>query len=168
MQLRTQPLEKLLWSEADFPRMGWHDASIHAMAALPETFELAFDLDYIVEWVQPVPPNPYFKFWVAPATLIFTNVADVQYQIASPLGEFTLQDIQRRDPQPTPNGALLHWLWVLAGNEGSVQLRATGYQQVFRRTPLLVPRQALTSAERGGISFSRQPDESVSGPALGR
>jgi hypothetical protein len=46
-------LEKWVWSEADFEEMVWHDARIHAIAFLPDSFEFVLDIDYILRWVQP-------------------------------------------------------------------------------------------------------------------
>ena len=59
-------LDKWIWTEADFEQMGWHDARIHAIAFLTETFEFALDIDYILQWVEPAEGETYYKFWVAP------------------------------------------------------------------------------------------------------
>jgi hypothetical protein len=74
-------LSKSFWSDADFEQMGWHDATIHGLyiqqtdAVLPR---LLLDLDYIVRWVQPLPPEKHFNFWVSPATLVFEDVWDLE------------------------------------------------------------------------------------------
>ena len=44
-------LEKAVWTDGDFEAMGWHDARLYSFLTLPDTFELAFDIDYIVQWV---------------------------------------------------------------------------------------------------------------------
>jgi hypothetical protein len=70
------PLTKTVWTDADFESMGWHDNAIHAFAcepALPYPGRLLVDLDYIVEWVNPVAPETRFSFWVCPATLCSTT-----------------------------------------------------------------------------------------------
>ena len=74
-------LEKWVWTEEDFERMGWHDSRIYALAFSPETFELLLDIDYIFQWINPEPGETFYKFWVAPATLIFENVSDVDFDI---------------------------------------------------------------------------------------
>jgi hypothetical protein len=76
-------VEKWIWTEADFEVMGWHDSQIHAMAFFPEEFELVFDIDYIFEWIDPQPNETYYKFWIAPATLVFKNIHDVEFDIDS-------------------------------------------------------------------------------------
>jgi len=46
-------LEKPVWSEADFDRMEWHDATIYAVGFDAASFELLFDVDYICQWLSP-------------------------------------------------------------------------------------------------------------------
>ncbi len=60
-------VEKSMWSEADFDRMGWHDVTVHAFAVQPSPQDpgrLLLDLDYIVEWVPPAQPEDSFGFCV--------------------------------------------------------------------------------------------------------
>jgi|SRR5687767_7340153 len=83
---------KSLWTEADFEIMGWHDARIYALAFLEETFEFALDIDYILEWVKPVPPAERFTFWVSPCTLVFENVSELEIDLA-PYVDLTIDDI---------------------------------------------------------------------------
>src|SRR3712207_2867226 len=73
-------LDKWIWSDADFDQMGWHATWVHAFAAIPETYEVIFDIDYILRWMPPVPPKDNYAFWVAPATLVFENVWNVEVQ----------------------------------------------------------------------------------------
>jgi hypothetical protein len=80
-------LSTAVWTDADFPVMGWHDCRIHAVSVaeyeddtLPPT-RLLLDLDYIVRWVDPAPRRKYFTFWIAPATLVFEQVWDVTGEI---------------------------------------------------------------------------------------
>lgn len=154
MKSAPYTLEKLVWSDTDFEQMGWYNAYVHAIAARPENFELLFDIDYIVQWVDPVPPNNYFTFWVAPATLVFNNVWNVTFHLESQSGEFSLQNLARLDEQTTPNGNMTDWLWKLSGNDGSVSFRATGYKQYFRKQPVLTQFQKLRFDERGGLCFT--------------
>ncbi len=61
-------VEKAVWTDADFDRMGWHDATVHALAfeESDDQASLLIDLDYIVRWIEPQPPSRYFSFLVAP------------------------------------------------------------------------------------------------------
>ena len=74
-------LQKLIWSQHDFDVMGWHDATIHAFALVPEQFELLLDIDYILKWEEPEPPDVYHTFWVSPATLVFQGVQDIKINL---------------------------------------------------------------------------------------
>lgn len=155
MEATRYTLEKLVWSDADFEQMGWSETSVHAIAAIPENFELLFDIDYIIQWVYPVPPDKYFTFWVAPATLVFSNVWNVKSHLESESGEFSLQNLDRLDEQTTPNGKMTDWLWKLSGDGGSMSFRATSYKQYFRKQPVLTQFQKLRFDERGGLCFDR-------------
>lgn len=57
-------LEKKIWTEADFPIMGWHDATVYGMLFQSDTSalsnQLLFDLDYIFQWIDPTPPDNHF------------------------------------------------------------------------------------------------------------
>jgi hypothetical protein len=147
MSSEQYTLKKLVWSDADFEQMGWHDACIHAVATLPENFELLFDIDYIIHWVVPTLLDQNYKFWVAPATLIFENVSNLEFNWESHSGEIVIQDLNRTDEQKTPNGAMTDWQWNLNIIEGDITFRATGYKQYFRRQPSLTPLQKLRSDE---------------------
>lgn len=152
-------LERAVWTDADFDSMGWHDATIHAIAFLPDTSELALDLDYILEWVEPSPSREASSFWVAPATFIFENAFEAEIQL-HPLLDVTVQGLERRDPQPTRPGfagPITAWQWLMDCNEGSITLRATGFRQIFRRAPIRVDRQSLLPAERGEVSLGQAP-----------
>lgn len=151
-------LKRLIWSDADFEEMGWHGAYVHAIAAIPENFELMLDIDYIVQWVNPIPPEQHFKFWVAPATLVFSNVWNVKFCLESESGEFSIQGLERLNEQATLNGKMTDWLWRFLGNEGSLSFRATAYKQHFRKQPILTLSQQLMLNERDGISFNRESE----------
>ena len=157
MEDNQYTLEKTVWSDHDFEVMGWKNAYIHAIATIPETFELLLDIDYIVRWIDPTPPSNSFTFLVAPATLVFSNVYNVEIHLESQSGEFSIQNLDRLDEQPTLNGEMKDWLWKF-DDEGSLSFRATGYTQYFRRQPILTSFQQLSFAERGGISFSRDAE----------
>ena len=51
--LEAYELEKPVWTQDDFEKMGWHDAKVWGMLANTEEYELLFDLDYIFKWVHP-------------------------------------------------------------------------------------------------------------------
>src|SRR5690348_9572503 len=57
LAMSDEPLEKAVWTDGDFDTMGWHDASVHAIAFHEEEHgaqdALLLDLDYIVRWLDP-------------------------------------------------------------------------------------------------------------------
>lgn len=154
-------LEKWLWTEEDFKHMGWHDARIHAVAFATGAFELAFDIDYILRWVQPS-EDKFYRFWIAPATLVFENVYDVKFDL-EPFDGLEIADLRREDPQPPRNAQFIgrdtEWRWVIETQQGNIILRAIGYKQHFRREPVFGKTQSLDIIARGGYSFHRGRDD---------
>jgi hypothetical protein len=153
-------LEKWLWTEADFEQMGWHDSHIHAVAFLPEQFEVAFDIDYVLQWVQPS-EDQYYRFWVAPATLVFENVHHLKVDL-EPFDAVEIADLHREDPQRPINADYIsrdtEWRWRIETHQGDISLRSIGYKQYFRRPPVFGTSQSLDLVARGGFSFERERD----------
>lgn len=151
-------LEKWVWTEADFEQMGWHDTRIHAIAFLPDSLEFALDIDYILQWINPAENETYYKFWVAPATLVFENVYDLQIDL-EPFAGVEIQGIHREDPQKPKNAEYIgrdtEWRWVIEAQEGEISLRSVGYKQYFRSDPIFGRQQSLELSVRGGFSFNR-------------
>jgi hypothetical protein len=149
-------LEKSLWTAEDFNVMGWHDLRVWAMVADEEKFEYAIDLDYIFKWVHPEPGETYFKFWLAPVTMVFENAYDLAIEIESRQGGIEVAKLHREEPKLTPNGALTDYLYRFECQEGEISLRATGYRLYVRAVPRLMEGQCFTYEERGGISVERR------------
>jgi len=158
MTTEKYELEKWMWTEADFEQMGWHDVRIHALAFIPNAYELALDIDYILDWVRPAPEKTSFKFWVAPATLVFENVNDLRIDLEPHLS-VELQGIERTEPQKPRNLEYIdrdiEWLWTLDSQSGEVSLRSVGFKLHIRQEPVLTQEQALDLEARGGFSFYR-------------
>ena len=157
--LENHNLEKLIWDDTDFPKMGWHDARIYAMSFNSDNYELALDIDYIVKWVNPANAGSPFKFWVAPATLVFRNVYDLnisQYTL-----DIEIQDIHRENPVVPKNANDIdryEYDWRIETTNGEITFKAVGYKQYFRKSPVLLDSQAIDFKERGGISFENKVD----------
>jgi hypothetical protein len=152
-------LEKPLWTEADFEKMGWHDVVIHGLSFNPPQYELLFDIDYIFAWIDPEPPSKYYSFWISPATLVFRNVYDFRAEIGASLG-LQLQSIERGKERQPRNVAYINdkkeWEWTLDANEGQISFYSTGFIQFTRSIPRHWKKaQSLTLEERGGVSFER-------------
>lgn len=151
-------LEKDLWTENDYDQMGWHDATIHAVAFFPDVFEIAFDIDYIFEWIDPKPDETYFSFWVAPATLVFENVNDASIDLEL-YDSVQLQNIDRGESRRPRNAEYVdrdqEWEWVLDSNVGEIRIWSIGYKMYIRQRPVLTGGQVLSDDLRGGLSFYR-------------
>ena len=152
-------MEKWIWTDADFEQMGWHDAQIYAFAFLSENFEFVLDIDYILRWVHPAPDEECFKFWVAPATLVFENAYNIKFALETENGiGIETQDIHRQNPKILEAGELAgtsEWHWVIEAQKGEISLDATGYKQYFRKNPIFGQSQVIETGVRGGISFYR-------------
>lgn len=153
--------EKSVWTEADFEAMGWHDATIHAIALPKETFELVLDIDYILKWVDPTEGQTHYRFWVSPATLVFWNLHSLVVNL-EPHHEVTIHTIERTDPTRPKNadhiGRDTEWRWAIECHQGEITFRSCGYWQHLRAAPRLGNSQSMTAKERGGCSFDR-PEE---------
>jgi hypothetical protein len=151
-------LDKWTWTETDFSRMGWHDCHIHAIAFVPDQFEFVLDIDYIFQWVNPQPGEACFKFWVAPATLVFENVCNIVFDLKTD-GGVEVESLIREAPQRPHNaehiGRELEWRWIFECQEGSISFQSVGYKQYVRAMPQLTQHQILTLETRGGITFLR-------------
>jgi hypothetical protein len=162
--------DKWIWNDADFEQMGWHDVRIHAMAFRREGYDFALDIDYMLEWVHPAEGETYYRFWIAPASLVFENVSSMEMDLAS-MGSFTILHLERGERTPTRagfEGPAEQWLWTLECLEGVIELRATGFRQIIRRAPVLASSQVLDEVERGGISFSEEPGRPAKGSGSGQ
>jgi hypothetical protein len=156
----TYQLEKQIWSEADFDSMSWHDLHIYACAFLEQDGEFALDVDYILEWIDPQPPDVHYRFWVAPATLVFENVYDLKMDIGPWQLELSLETMTRSDPKSARSAQFIakntEWLWRLDAHEGEITFRSVGYRLFVRSAPVLLASQTLEMSARGGISFGRE------------
>ncbi|WP_127504081.1 hypothetical protein [Actinoplanes solisilvae] len=151
------PATKTISTEADYPHMGWHDCRIHAISlaehgedgALPQV-RLMLDLDYIVRWEEPAAAGSHLTFWVAPATLVFEGAWGISGEFGPLYEQLEIADLHKLDPadeHPEPS-------WHIEGQNFGFHLRAHGFRQHLRATPVHVHRKVLTSQERGGISFA--------------
>jgi hypothetical protein len=149
-------LEKDRWGDDDFGQMGWHDATIWSFHASPDQFEFLLDLDYIFKWVKPQKDESFFKFWVAPVTMVFSNAHSVVIDIESPQGNIEIADLHRGEPEATPNQKTTQQSYRFECQEGAISLVATGFELFVRAAPELLGVQTLGLSQRGGISFERK------------
>jgi hypothetical protein len=154
-------VEKSVLTAADFDRMGWHDAALHAVAvepSPPSPGRLLLDIDYIVEWIDPTPPETAYAFLLCPSTLVFDAAADLVVDLS--LVHFAFEPAVDRIERSEPNG---HGVrdWTIDGHEFTMTVRAKGFTQYLRHPPIRATSQRLTVQQRGGISFQEQGFEAA-------
>jgi len=148
-------VEKPVWDDSDFDAMGRHDARIWSMLADTDAFEFLLDLDYICKWAHPVDGETYFRFWVAPVTMVCESAHTVRIDIESQLGEIEVADLFRESPEPTRTGEAVQHTYRFDCQEGEISLKATGFKMFVRQPPVLLQAQSLNLHERNGVSFRR-------------
>jgi hypothetical protein len=155
-------LAKVVWTEADFSEMGWHDAVVHAIGFDDDggTSRLLLDLDYIVRWLEPEPPRAHYSFAISPVTLVFDDVSNLEGEVGIADGDGgvlpMISDISRGDSGDDKADDPTSQRWVIDGGNFELTFCASGFRQHFRAWPTLVhDAQRLTSAARGGISFDQ-------------
>lgn len=152
------PLSKASWSEKDFDSMGWHDATIYAVKYDEKSRRLEFDIDYIAQWVDPLTPGGNYRFWVAPATLIFHDATKPKEPLVD-FGPEEYTDILDLERKAASNQGY-KWklqIWKFDTSEGEISFEAKGYNQYFRQAPILLNHSAIGLDKRGGISFDIKP-----------
>ncbi|MCU1455612.1 MAG: hypothetical protein JWN46_3758 [Acidimicrobiales bacterium] len=149
-----RPPEKSLWTDGDFEKMSWHDNHVHAISL--QSFDgggrdrFLLDLDYIVEWVKPAPPDRAFSFWVCPATLVFHGATHLSADFDT--GSYTLQPTLLEIQRSTPSGRGTR-RWRLDGHCLQYEIDAAGYVQYLRRAPIWSPSPELPLDVRGSVCF---------------
>ena len=139
----TYELEKTIWTDADFEKMGWHDNHIYKIRF---TDDLELDIDYILKWNQPELEGLPFSFWLAPATLVFKTIKDLKFEFDFKLEDsFEIEDIERENQNQ----------WTIITRQGDIQFTSNGYEQYIRQDPSYQFGQRISYAERNGYSLDR-------------
>ena len=156
-------LNKYIWTQEDFEEMGWHDCSIYGLTFLPEneigTAHLVFDIDYIFKWVDPLKPGQPFSFWVAPCTLIFKDTFALTMNIDRRGGTTDMLEVADLYLVDKVEQESNQWIyeWNIDLQEGHINFKSSGFEQIVRQKPVFTDGQFLTLIERNGISFSQTP-----------
>ncbi|HMJ69737.1 MAG TPA: hypothetical protein VK508_12625 [Cyclobacteriaceae bacterium] len=126
--MTSYELEKWIWNEDDFTKMGWHDATVYGMKL---DGDLVLDLDYIFQWNQPEVEGFYFTFWVAPCTLIFHSATDLSFELTQPIGGdrwIEIDDIDLAEHEGRKK-------WTIITQQGDISFYAKSFKQLVRRRP---------------------------------
>jgi hypothetical protein len=143
----TYQLEKRVWTDADFDKMGWHDNQIHQIRL---TEDLEMDIDYICKWNEPDLAGLSFTFWVAPATLVFKKVKELTFEFDLGLERsFEIDYIERENNNQ----------WAIITQQGDLQFTCDGFIQFIRQDPSFQFRQTIPYLERNGYSMDRITDQ---------
>jgi hypothetical protein len=147
--MTSYDLEKWIWTEEDFPEMGWHDATIYGFR-LEGDFTL--DIDYIFQWNKPEIEGFFFTFWAAPSTLIFTSPTNISFELTQSFSDKWLEidDIEMVIVDGKKQ-------WTIITQQGEISFISAGYRQVVRRAPSFQIGQSIAYDERGGFSFDTVP-----------
>ena len=151
---------KFIWSEEDFEQMNWHDVIVHAFSIVPKEYdyELMLDIDYIFEWIKPVPPDTHYLFIIAPATISFPGAWDIETDLSTrkDISEpISILDIQRSNPRETNVADIIGWDWKIILEQGSISFSGYGFKQYIRKEPMVSDSNVLEVAQRGDISFCK-------------
>lgn len=131
-----------LWSDSDFPDMGWHDSRLYSLSIPDEKFRLTLDVDYIFKWEKS--SNSVTGFWVSPCDLIFLNVSNFGIEVdLKNTNLLFISDIKRSNERLTPNGKFTEWSYEIECDNGSIYFSSTGYEQRIRKQPILSETQDL-------------------------
>jgi len=147
-------LKKSTYGNEDFEDLSFHDNFIHAMTFDPDEFELLFDIDYLTKWVLNEGQGHY-SFVIAPSTLIFRNVYDVEVDIS--VGSVCTFDISEisRELLPRRTGAAVDYyrFEIKLDHVGTIKFTSTSFNLYLRSIHEETDSQMLSRKERGGISF---------------
>jgi len=139
-------LEKKIWTDADFEKMGWHDCHIYKIK-LSDKLEL--DIDYILQWNKPDIEGLPFTFWVAPATLVFKNIKNIQFEIDTAFDKAVeIEDIELNKSQKKIQ-------WTIITHQGEIEFTADGFTQWIRQEPFFQFGQTISFIERFGVSLEQ-------------
>jgi len=148
----------------DFDDRSWHDNALYGVrldigdhARGDWHADLVLDVDHIVEWLCGA--DRQVRFRVAPATLTFHHVTDLQIAIDCgdsggrvALHALSIDRIERAridDQKICFDRPYYRWRIALNGPQGgAIVFGASGFTQVLRADPVLLDQQQLPPADR--------------------
>lgn len=152
-----------VYTQEDFEGVSWHDCRIWGIefrvGDIDEddwTSDLAFDIDFIVEWLRETGRG--YQFRVSPATLVFHGVTEPRITIDNARSGFqvslyptSISHIERErilDQKVHLDRPYYKWKICLNSDEGEISFGATGFTQTLRAEPVLTHSQFLYLKER--------------------
>lgn len=148
---------KKVYTTKDFEVLNWHDCKIYGFAFDDATFKFYLDIDFIIEWINPLNEDDGYKFKIAPATLVFENVWNLVFDIETNLA-LSIDDVSMLNPHFPKNKdylpEIMEYDWTITLLQGEISFKSIGFELYIKKSPEIVIEQALGLNERGGISFS--------------
>ena len=142
----TYEIEKNIWTDSDFDKMGWHDSQVYKVRL---TEDLELDIDYILQWNKPDLEGLPFTFWVAPATLVFKNIKNLTFDFTTGIeNAFVIDDIER----PTTENQNQ---WTIITQQGDFHFTCDGFEQFIRQEPFFEFGQTISYNKRNGYCLDR-------------
>ncbi|WP_229238958.1 hypothetical protein [Emticicia sp. C21] len=142
----TYKLEKAIWTEADFERMGWHDCYIYKIRVAED---LELDIDYIFQWIKPEVEGLPFTFCVAPCTLVFRQIKHLTFELKTAFDDAVeIEGIERTENED-------HILWTILTQQGEIEFISEGFTQYVRQEPFYQLGQTIPYIERYGFNLDR-------------
>jgi hypothetical protein len=154
----------MVLTEVDYEKLSWHDCHIWGFelragdpGAGDWTSEIAFDIDYIVQWVRG--DGGGFQFRLAPATLVFHGVTDPKVDInwgrAGHQAAVQPASIGSLEREPHAQQRVYldrpYFRWTIQLNwpaPSEIAFGAIGFTQTLRGAPVLRDEQCLSWNER--------------------
>ncbi len=143
-------LEKKIWNDNDFDKMGWHDCRIYKIRL---TEDLEFDIDYIFQWNKPELEGLPFTFWISPATLVFKQIKSLTFEVDTSFVDAI--EINFIDKEVTDKGML----WTIVTQQGDFQFLCDGYEQFIRQEPFFQFSQTISHIERYGLCLDQTTNQ---------
>ena len=142
----TYELEKSIWTDSDFDKMGWHDSQVYQVRL---TEDLELDIDYILQWNKPDLEGLPFTFWVAPATLVFKKIKNLTFDLTIGFeNAFEIDDIERATTENQNQ-------WTIITQQGDFQFTCDGFEQFIRQEPFFEFGQTIAYNKRNGYCLDR-------------
>jgi hypothetical protein len=142
-----------IWTEKDFDDLSWHDCYFYSFALRDpgeyNTSQIVFELDYILEWLQPTADK--FSFLVAPAILTFYEVSELKVTLnysGMAMGPFSIDGIER-ELKTYPSGyQSYHWRIPVNYPGGEISFNAEGFSQELLAAAIESGEQCLSWKKR--------------------
>lgn len=150
------PVERVVWTDGDLDRMGWHDVTVHGVAfdEVDGRARFLLDVDYVVSSLAPHGPDDHFAFLVAPATLVFENVWNLDTDLGGTRPFLVIDGLHRSEPEDDRQTAEGVAPWTIEGRDFALRFLAAGFHLHLRARPRVSTSHRLALAERGGTSFA--------------